>query len=309
MKNLVIVAVFCLAMCSFASAQSSFPELDKVKKIKLLESTRADVKKIFGEYNKDSEGGSYSTDNVIIRISYSSGDCSDDSDENWNVAEGLVTEIFVQLDISITPKDLKINLSKLERMKRSDDDDDDDDDDEYIYYDKEKGISYEISDGEVSYVKFIPPEKNYPALCSNENVRQFKSDKEWFRNKIKEVWICYLPRPFANLTELTLSKNEITAYCITKDSPKGEICSEDAEIEIAAKGESTNPTDVLTYNYTVSGGKIIGTGANVTWDLTGVKPGKYTITAGVDNGCGVCGTTKTEIVKVKDCPDCQPKPK
>ena len=46
---------------------------------------------------------------------------------------------------------------------------------------------------------------------------------------------------------------------------------------------------------------IVGSGANVTWDLSGVRPGTYTITVGADNGCGVCGTTKTETITVRDC--------
>jgi hypothetical protein len=61
--------------------------------------------------------------------------------------------------------------------------------------------------------------------------------------------------------------------------------------------------DVLTYNYTVSGGRIVGTGANVSWDLTGAAPGTYTITAGVDDGCGVCGQTQTRTITVREC-DC-----
>ncbi len=56
--------------------------------------------------------------------------------------------------------------------------------------------------------------------------------------------------------------------------------------------------DVVTYNYTVSGGRIIGTGARVIWDLKGVMPGTYTITAGIDDGCGICGQTKTKTIKV-----------
>jgi hypothetical protein len=61
--------------------------------------------------------------------------------------------------------------------------------------------------------------------------------------------------------------------------------------------------DVLTYNYTVTGGRITGQGANVTWDLTGAAPGTYTITAGVDDGCGVCGQTQTRTITVREC-DC-----
>jgi hypothetical protein len=57
--------------------------------------------------------------------------------------------------------------------------------------------------------------------------------------------------------------------------------------------------DELIYSYTVSGGKIIGTGAKVVWDLRGVKPGVYTITAAVDDGCGLCGVPKTKSIIVK----------
>jgi hypothetical protein len=62
--------------------------------------------------------------------------------------------------------------------------------------------------------------------------------------------------------------------------------------------------DTLTYSYTVSGGRVVGQGANVNWDLSGVKPGSYTITSAVDDGCGFCGKTQTQTITVKSCPDC-----
>jgi hypothetical protein len=58
---------------------------------------------------------------------------------------------------------------------------------------------------------------------------------------------------------------------------------------------------VLTYNYTVSGGRIVGTGANVSWDVSGLTPGTYTITAGVDDGCGLCGKTQTQTITIAEC--------
>lgn len=112
-------------------------------------------------------------------------------------------------------------------------------------------------------------------------------------------------RPFANVDSVTLSSTEIVLPC-----PEGTVlregarCPEGSTITVGTRASSTDPTDVLTYNYTVSGGRIVGSGANVTWDLSGVRPGTYTITAGADNGCGVCGTTKTETITVRECPDC-----
>lgn len=113
-----------------------------------------------------------------------------------------------------------------------------------------------------------------------------------------------IPRPFANVDSVTLSNTKIIIPCEPGTIPReGTTCPDGSTITIGTKGSSNDPTDVLTYNYTVSGGRIVGTGANVTWDLSGVRPGTYTVTAGVDNGCGVCGTTKTETITVEAC-DC-----
>ncbi len=111
-------------------------------------------------------------------------------------------------------------------------------------------------------------------------------------------------RPFANVDSVTLSNREIIIPCPPGTVPReGTVCPDGSTIAVATSASSSDPTDVLTYNYTVSGGRIVGSGANVTWDLSGARPGTYTITAGADNGCGVCGTTKTETITVRDC-DC-----
>ncbi len=110
------------------------------------------------------------------------------------------------------------------------------------------------------------------------------------------------PRPFANVDSVTLSSREIVIPCPPGYRPiSGESCPEGSTITVATRASSTDPTDVLTYNYTVSGGRIVGSGANVTWDLSGARPGTYTITAAADNGCGICGATKTETITVRDC--------
>jgi hypothetical protein len=318
MKKLVALIVFCLATYGFAFAQPKFPELDKIKQIKLLESTRDDVKRIFSEYTEDFEDDDdddivrdeISTKNIRITFSYSLGSCSDDDEEAWNVAKGKVTEINVLFRKSVKAQDLKIDLSKLERIEKyekDEDDEEEEDPDDFVYYDKGKNISYGLEDGEIKNIKFTPSEKDLTALCNNETVREFTTNKEWLIEKLKHRPYVEVGRPFANVDELILSKNEFTPDCPANDSTEAENDFEYAKITAQTKASSTDPTDVLTYNYTVSGGKIIGTGVTVTWDLSGVKPGEYTITAGVDNGCGICGTTKTLTVVVKDYPDCKPK--
>jgi hypothetical protein len=63
--------------------------------------------------------------------------------------------------------------------------------------------------------------------------------------------------------------------------------------------------DTLLYSYTVTGGRVTGEGASVSWDLSGVGPGTYTASVDVDDGCG-CITSATTTVTIASCPDCVP---
>jgi outer membrane protein OmpA-like peptidoglycan-associated protein len=44
--------------------------------------------------------------------------------------------------------------------------------------------------------------------------------------------------------------------------------------------------DPLTYSYTATGGQIVGSGSNVQFDATGLKPGSYSVKCGVNDGRG-----------------------
>jgi hypothetical protein len=97
----------------------------------------------------------------------------------------------------------------------------------------------------------------------------------------------------ANVTDIRLSRTEIPANCSAQDNSCTQI------IEVLTVGHDNGDGGVV-YVYTVSGGKIIGSGAMVKWDLSGVKPETYTITAGIDSGTrwGVLGRTETREIKV-----------
>jgi hypothetical protein len=310
MKKFIFSVVFCLAICGLTFAQSRLPELDKIKQIKLLESTREDVRRILKDYklNDDYERRHYerfTSAGAEIRITYSNGKCSDERDEDWNVSEWKVISIYISLNEPVKAKDFGIDLSnyKKERiyanLKHT-----------FKYHQKARGIGYNVNEDGIYGITLIPSKENYSLLCDVESVKKYYESNRWFTDKlryrIKEPWW----DQFANVTELILSKNEITADCPAQDSSETKRDDDYFKISIETKAESNDPTDVLTYNYLVSGGKIIGQGAkNVIWDLSGVKPGSYSITAGVDNGCGACGATKTVTVVVKE-PDCvKPAPK
>lgn len=109
----------------------------------------------------------------------------------------------------------------------------------------------------------------------------------------------------ANVTALTVSDTAITLGCRPGFRPReGTTCNDATTVSVATTAVDPE-NDVLTYNYTVSGGRIVGTGANVSWDVTGLQPGTYTITSGVDDGCGLCGKTETRTITIAEC-DCVP---
>ena len=106
-----------------------------------------------------------------------------------------------------------------------------------------------------------------------------------------------------NVTDLTLSQTEVAASCPSGQVPQeGMACDDKMSVEI--KTTAVDPEkDVVIYHYTVSGGRIVGQGSRVSWNLMGIAPGTYTITAGVDDGCGVCGQTQTRTITIRNC-DC-----
>lgn len=105
----------------------------------------------------------------------------------------------------------------------------------------------------------------------------------------------------AEVTELALSSYSLTLPCQPGTSPApGVTESPSMVIDIATTAIDVE-NDPLVYAYTISGGRIIGSGRSVKWDLSGVYPGTYTITAGADDGCGICGKTQTRTVTVVAC--------
>ncbi|MEZ5308914.1 MAG: hypothetical protein R2684_17345 [Pyrinomonadaceae bacterium] len=112
-----------------------------------------------------------------------------------------------------------------------------------------------------------------------------------------------IPNKPATINSVDLSRDTIKKPCPAGYRPReGETCDDDQTVNI--RTSATDPeNDVLTYNYTVSGGRIEGQGANVTWDLSGVSEGEYTMTVGVDDSCGQCTEPVTKTVTVSSC-DC-----
>jgi hypothetical protein len=112
-----------------------------------------------------------------------------------------------------------------------------------------------------------------------------------------------VPNIPADVTGVTLDSTTVVLPCPPGRVPRsGTACNDDLTVGVKTDAKDAEG-DVLTYSYTVSGGRIVGQGANVNWDLSGVRPGTYTIISAVDDGCGFCGKTQTKTITVTQC-DC-----
>lgn len=106
---------------------------------------------------------------------------------------------------------------------------------------------------------------------------------------------------------VTLSQTELTAAC------EGSKETSDNALIIEVISESFEPdkSNITHFNYKISSGKIIEDRtsnaetmeqkAKAFWDLSGVKPGTYTIKVEVDNGCPSCVPSITKEIKISDC--------
>jgi hypothetical protein len=112
---------------------------------------------------------------------------------------------------------------------------------------------------------------------------------------------------FPTINTVTISDTEVRLPCAPGTTSTSGACNDSTSLSVATN--ATDPdNDPLVYQYTVSGGTISGTGANVTWDVAGLRPGTYTLSVAVDDGCGVCGQPRQETIRVVECPDCAPPP-
>lgn len=81
-------------------------------------------------------------------------------------------------------------------------------------------------------------------------------------------------------------------------------CQEgDLKVKVATVATNAGKND-LTYYYLVTGGRIIGEGANVIWDFSKTRLGKYSITVGVGSGGVIRGKILTKTIDLEECPHC-----
>jgi len=290
LKLSIFAVAMLLAVSAAVTAQWPQTTLARARQIELLKSDRDDVKKAFAEYEASDDDGysqTFSNEGVDVEVSYSSGKCAEDNDEDpdrsdtWNVPEWRVIRLQVSFDDPMPLKDTRIDVSKFKKkLTRGGDEG------RFVLYSKDDGMTINVYDKETNSITVFPSKSQAKDLCSSSTAeKDFYSTEGKFASSIFQPHLEIDVDTPANVTALELDHTEVSAT-------SGKL--------VTVTTTAVDPeNDVLTYNYTVTAGKIRGTGAKVIWDLNGISPGTYSITVGVDDGCGICGQTKTRTVAVK----------
>lgn len=239
------------------------------------------MRKTFEQFTPDESDNSddFEAVDADIEVRYSTGTCDEDEGEIWNVAKGKAVSIKISPNSEYKLADFGFDLSSFAKEQRMMDAEDG-----FIFYDKSKGIAILANDDVVEEIILFPPISSKAKACKHKEAKEFISHTGWFGSKkLEDRKVPYCP--VVSVTKLVLSQETVMA-------------TGTRQIEVSTTAQ--NPlNDVISYIYTVSGGKIVGKGAKVTWDLTGVPAGSYLITAGVDDGAGILGQTRSASVTVK----------
>jgi hypothetical protein len=281
-RSCFLIPLLTLLGVCLAHAQLPLPVLEKIKKIRLLESESKDVEALLADdsFEYSNAHDHYQTFwlfDSVINVFYSNGTCARDEwkGNDWNVSEGKVVEIRVSPKSLYPVTQLRADLSKLKRERT-----DWQRKGHYVYFDRAQEVAYFVRHDFVESINFSPTRSQFNQLCRLPEVLNYYSKNKWLREPFSKKTITDDNSP-ANVLDLTVTRSEQNRR----------------HFNIVTKAEDPE-NDVLTYRYKVTGGKVVGSGKIVIWDLSDAQPGTYSITAVADDGCGACGQLVSRHVRV-----------
>lgn len=115
------------------------------------------------------------------------------------------------------------------------------------------------------------------------------------------------PEIVIDVESVIFDKDKLWGSCPLPPFPVSEdfasIIKGDQTVKVTTVVKNAEKSD-LNYFYTVSGGRVFGTGESVIWDLSSLRDGKYSITVGASASSIVRGKTVTKIIELAERPSC-----
>jgi hypothetical protein len=136
---------------------------------------------------------------------------------------------------------------------------------------------------------------------------KFSDDPNGF---IAQFWIGHrnartLPPPPNQAPTVTVSTSSASITLPCPEGTSSDSCTASASRSIDLTANAVDPdNDTLLYTWSVTGGKLSGEGRAVTWDLSGVNPGNYTVAVEVNDG-NAHTVHGTATVTVAECTGCR----
>ena len=130
---------------------------------------------------------------------------------------------------------------------------------------------------------------------------EFNSNRPNAENYFPSVKLATTPTPVnTNESEkVTLDKDVVCHPCPPGNQPVHGRAECDSDMVITVFGGKSDDNS-LKYEYTISGGRIIGEGAKISWDMTGAQPGTYQIRVDIEDKSKEQKRTETKTIEVKD---------
>ena len=220
-----------------------------------MRSTMEDVARVLGPAAAMAPGrAAFSFADKVVHIEFAHSLTSRLKCER-DVPEGTVLSIRVTPSSPPSVRDLRRKLTGLQRFVSQD---------EFfegyeIYFDDRNGVVAQVSEGRAEWILYIAPAR-YRNRCSG----LYRSDP------LDYLDVPHQEHPVPVCTEIKADRVKVAV---------GE--------QIGLTAIASDPdADILQYRWTATGGHMVGTGASVMWDTTGLEPGAYTITAQVEDGSG-----------------------
>lgn len=152
-----------LASCTVSlTAQEAIPLFDKLKDLKLLRSTRADVVRILGTPSGSSSEylPKYRLAEGAVSVEYSRGLCASVKNGGWDVAAFTLTRIFFEPSKPLTPKQLGFHLSSFIKNEI------DDVPGAFSYENERMGINFTLKrSGHVESIEIYPTPEHDELAC------------------------------------------------------------------------------------------------------------------------------------------------
>jgi hypothetical protein len=143
----------------------------KLRQIKVFESSRQDVERIFNDpkivYSSNTDGKEkgwgeiieYQTGNGKLGVFYSTGKCAESDDKTgWDVAENIVVSVEFHPNEPAKLSDFKLDLKTFKAEKAADTQ-------HYSYRSDKLGIEFEVLGGNVTSFEYSPAPERQKLDC------------------------------------------------------------------------------------------------------------------------------------------------